>query len=172
VWKGAELRLRGGRLSHMGYGLSNIPTFLRTSAARATPWMTGLGAATIFLQAQTRLAFYPIGPEQPARIEGVPEWRDSILVRHDTIIVRHLRERRAYTGLRATLRRHGRRLDLHVVEGAGGRNHEKGGVVEAAYEAQIGPLRPGSYTLLLRDDGYRSVVKPIKLRRAVEVAAP
>ena len=82
-------------------------------------WVNSLGASFILLQEPTaRLVFYPTAPEQPWRVEGVPAWRDSVFVRHDTILVRHVRERRANTHLKATLQRHGRTLELRVREEA------------------------------------------------------
>jgi hypothetical protein len=113
-----------------------------------------------------------MGPEQPRRVEGVPEWRDSVFVRHDTLIVRHLRQRRVYTRLKATVGNRGKRLELRVREDAGAPGHEgavPGGLVEAAYEARIGPLAPGTYRLTLRDDGYRSALKPFISRHTIKV---
>lgn len=139
------------------------------------PWMAGFTVLLISLSWQAPcLAFYSIAPEQPRWVEGIPEWRDSVFVRHDTLIVRHLRDRRAYTTLKATLQSLGKEMELRVVEEAGRPDHEggrPGGLTVKAYEARIGPLPPGTYTLILRDDGYRSALKPFMLRRIVSVTA-
>jgi hypothetical protein len=120
-----------------------------------------------------RLEFYSIASEQPKRIEGVPEWRDSVLVRNDTLIVRHLRERRFYTRLDASLRTQGDTLEVRVVETAGKQGQEggvPGGGREVAYEVRIGSLNPGMYSLVLLDEGFsHSLTKPFILRRTFRV---
>ncbi len=93
-----------------------------------------------------RLTFYPTADEQPKRDdEGIP-----------------------------ALQSHGTKLELRVVEEAGRAGQEgavPGGLVEHAYEARIGPLSSGKYTLILRDDGYRFSLKPLLLHYVANVAA-
>lgn len=134
---------------------------------------TGLSAALMVLQEQIpSLAFYPVAPEQPHRVNGLPVWRDTVFARHDTIIVRHLRERRATTWLEATLHSYGNNLELRVKEESSRLGYEgvaPGGAIQSAYEARIGPLSPGVYAVILRDEGFGRRLKPFTLRRAVGV---
>lgn len=137
-------------------------------------WFVGVATTVaLFSGPAPRLTFYPISPEQPAwDSEGVPLWRDTIFVRHDTLVVRHLREQRYYTSLEAGLRSRGDTLELQVIEKAGRAGQEggrPGGMRLQAYEARIAPLIPGVYTLLLRDEGFEPLPKPFTMRRLIRV---
>jgi len=86
------------------------------------PW---IGALIVGLGLQRPcLTFYPTAATQPKRVEGVAQWRDSVFLRADTLVVLHLRERRGYTKLKADLENRGTTLELRVVEDPGPRGHE------------------------------------------------
>jgi hypothetical protein len=136
-------------------------------------WTAISGLLLLFPGGPPRLEFYSIAKEQPKRIEGVPEWRDSVLVRNDTLIVRHLRDHRAYTRLDASLRTQGDTLEIRVKETAGKQGQEggrPGGLLEMAYEVRVVSLTPGTYFLVLRDEGFPSFPKPFVLRRTVTIS--
>jgi len=137
-------------------------------------WLVGLATTVaLFSRPGPRLTFNPISPEQPAwDSEGVPLWRDTVFVSHDTLVVRHLRERRYYTSLEAGLRSRGDTLELRVREKAGRAGQEggrPGGMRLQAYEARIAPIIPGVYTLMLRDEGFELLPKPFTLQRLIRV---
>ena len=132
--------------------------------------MIGLLVLGSLVTMEPRLAFQAQSSVQPAYLDGVPSWRDTLEVRRGSIVARQLVWRDFDHGLVASLQTSDGLLSVRLITGprTNGAMSFKGAEWLTAYEARISGVRSGAYTLEVWR-GRTTMSDTLLLRRAVNV---
>jgi hypothetical protein len=132
--------------------------------------VVGIALLATMFRTEPHLAFRMPGPVQPVYVDGEPSWRDTLEVRHGSIVARQLTWRDFDHGLVASLQTSDRLLSVRLITGPSttGAMSFKGAKALTAYEARISGLRAGAYRLEVWR-ARTTMSDTLLLRRAVNV---